>query len=73
MRVIRFSLNIPTQEMLRYYRGEVQTVVVTTDEGLRVQFPAVLLRAHVTDNGIFGRFQLKFDDNHRQAGLERIR
>ena len=72
MRSIRFSLSISPQEMLRYYRGEVQTVIVTTEDGLRAQFPAVLLRAHVTENGIFGRFQLTFDSNNRQAGLKRI-
>jgi glucose-6-phosphate isomerase len=72
MREIRFGLVITADELLRYYRGTAKTVMVTTDEGLRVQFPAEHLQRFVTADGIRGRFAVSFDENNKIAGIRRI-
>ena len=72
MREVRFSLVIPADELLRYYRGTAKEVLVTTDGGLRVQFPAQHLQRFITPDGVRGRFAIQFDANNKFAGIRRI-
>ncbi|WP_057831207.1 DUF2835 family protein [Colwellia sp. TT2012] len=58
-----FSLNITTSEFLPYYQGTVQNVVVTTTQGIKVQFPAMHLRKYLTATGIKGDFCLQTQQN----------
>lgn len=58
-----FSISITTEEFLPYYQGSVQNVVVTTTQGLKVQFPAMHLRKYLTANGIRGNFCLETENN----------
>lgn len=72
MREIRFSLVITPDEMLRYYRGTAKNVLVTSDQGLRVQFPAEHLQRFITPDGVRGRFAIEFDANNKIVGVRRI-
>ncbi len=58
-----FSLNIAYQDFLPYYQGQVKAIVVTTTQGLKVQFPAQHLRKFVTAAGIRGSFCLETKNN----------
>ena len=58
-----FSLNISKNEFLPYYRGEVHSIVVTTNLGTTVKFPAMHLRKHLTSGGIYGHFCLETQNN----------
>lgn len=58
-----FSLNITNQEFLPYYQGRVQTIIVTTAQGLKLEFPAMHLRSYLTASGIRGHFCLQTQDN----------
>jgi|TARA_R110002167_G_scaffold47929_2_gene141629 hypothetical protein len=58
-----FSLNLSNQDYLLYYQGAIHTIVVTTDEGLRLEFPAMHLRKFLTATGIKGRFCLQTQSN----------
>ncbi|KGJ92839.1 DUF2835 domain-containing protein [Colwellia psychrerythraea] len=58
-----FSLNITTNEFLPYYQGKVQNVVVTTTQGIKVQFPAMHLRKYLAASGIQGYFCLQTKQN----------
>ncbi len=58
-----FTLNITNNEFLPYYQGTVQNVVVTTNKGIKVQFPAMHLRKHLTGSGIQGFFCLETKQN----------
>lgn len=54
-----FTINITANEFLPYYQGRVQSIVTTTTQGTRVQFPAMHLRKYLTRAGIDGFFCLK--------------
>tara|TARA_Y100001933_G_scaffold213400_1_gene218984 strand:- start:3048 stop:3266 length:219 start_codon:yes stop_codon:yes gene_type:complete len=71
MRRYEVELNIPADEMLRYYRGGASSVVARDRYGRRLQFPAVALRPFVTAAGVRGRFVLHVDDANRLERLER--
>lgn len=58
-----FSLNITNQEFLPYYQGRVQTIIVPTAQGLKLEFPAMHLRNYLTASGIKGYFCLQTQDN----------
>jgi len=68
----QFSLSISTEEMQRYYRGEASSVIVLSDKGLRLQFPARLLRSFVGPSGVNGRFEIEYDDEGKLLGLRQI-
>ncbi len=58
-----FSLDLSKTDFLPYYRGEVDSIVVTTNLGTTVKFPAMHLRNHLTDRGIYGHFCLETQNN----------
>lgn len=69
---IRFRLAIPADDYLAYYKGQIRDVVVRTEDGRRIQFPANALQGVVGHQGIYGLFELRFDANHKLLGLHRI-
>lgn len=66
-----FSLNITSQDYLPYYQGRVQSVVVMTEQGVKIEFPAMHLRNHLTASGIKGRFCLQ-TQNNKFLSLDKI-
>ena len=69
---IRFRLAITTDDYLAYYKGRARAVRVRSEDGHRVEFPANSLRRYLTHQGIYGLFEIRFDDNHKLIGLDRI-
>ncbi len=69
---VRFRLAIDAEQFLAYYQGAAKNVIVTAEDGRRIQFPADRLRRHVTAEGVFGRFELQFDERHRLIDLRKI-
>lgn len=71
MRRFEVELNIPADELLRYYRGTAGSVFARDRYGRRLQFPAVVLRPFVTSGGVRGRFVLHVNDANRLERVER--
>lgn len=66
-----FSISMTTDEFLPYYHGNILAVVVHTEQGVRVQFPAMHLRKHLTATGVKGRFCLE-TVNNKFISLSRV-
>lgn len=71
-RTIRFSLRIPAPRFIRYYEGSVQWVQVRAFDGTRVRFPASALRRFVTEEGVYGTFEMVIDENRKLLSLKKI-
>lgn len=71
MKRFDFSMGLPAHKLKEYYRGSVRNVVVTTDEGLRLQLPLEVFRPYVSEAGIYGVFCVTVDDNHKLLQLEK--
>ena len=69
---LEFTLHFTPDDVLRYYRGTARQVIATLDDGRTLQFPASALQKVVTENGVHGRFRLRFDANNKFIGLERV-
>jgi hypothetical protein len=66
-----FSMGLAAHKLKDYYRGNVRNVLVTTDDGLRLQLPLDAFRPHVTEAGIYGVFTVYVDDYHKLLRLEK--
>lgn len=71
-KALTFKLNVNREEAMRYYRGEASTVIVRTDDGKALQFPASHVRRFITQHGIHGRFRIAFDRDNKLLSLTRI-
>ncbi|MEI6893087.1 MAG: DUF2835 domain-containing protein [Colwellia sp.] len=67
-----FSIKITADEFLPYYKGTILNVIVTTNRGIKVQFPAMHLRKYLTISGIQGNFCLQTQHN-KFLSLSRIK
>lgn len=67
-----FSLNISEDEILKYYSGAVKSVITTDTNGLKIQFPAAILRQFVTKEGVHGTFEIEFDENGRMQNITKL-
>jgi len=47
-------------------------IIVTCEQGMRLEFPAGRMRQFMTMSGIKGRFEITFNDQQRLAGLRKI-
>ncbi|WP_286235754.1 DUF2835 domain-containing protein [Thalassotalea sediminis] len=66
-----FFINITAYEFLPYYQGRVKDIVVTSEQGQRIQFPAMHLRSYLTPTGIMGRFCLE-TENKKFVSLKKL-
>lgn len=69
---IRFRLAISAEEYLAYYQGSAQEVVVHSDDNKIVRFPASAIRKFVTHDGIYGSFEITFDENNKLIAIQPI-
>ncbi|MDC0612319.1 DUF2835 domain-containing protein [Vibrio sp.] len=67
-----FSLHISYVDFHQLYTGAASTVLVTTENGLRLQLPASRLRPFLSQLGIRGRFKLSVDNHNKIIAIESI-
>ncbi|VAW62815.1 hypothetical protein MNBD_GAMMA11-1703 [hydrothermal vent metagenome] len=72
MQKMRFSLSISAEQYQSYYQGSAKFVRVRTEDGRTLKFPASELQKYVSHEGIQGRFEIIFDDNHKLLRLNRL-
>ncbi|MGF1703416.1 DUF2835 domain-containing protein [Photobacterium makurazakiensis] len=72
MQCYTFSAYISYQDFLNHYSGAASTVVVRTDNGLKLQLPASRFRPFLTQIGIKGRFRVTVNTDNRLQGIEKI-
>ncbi len=72
MRSFIFRVNITYQIFLQHYSGAASSVVVMTENGLKLQLPAVRLRPFLTQMGVKGRFQVAVDENNKLTTLTKL-
>ncbi|WP_338164371.1 DUF2835 domain-containing protein [Vibrio sp. 10N] len=67
-----FSLNISYNHYLTHYTGHASSVLVHTDQGLKLQLPATRFRPFLTQLGLKGRYRLTTDQNNKFLRLESL-
>jgi len=72
MKKMRFSLSISAEQYQTYYRGTAKSVRVQTEDGLSLKFPASELQKFILHDGIYGRFEIVFNDQHKLVSLSQL-
>jgi hypothetical protein len=68
-----FSINASYIECETLYSPHYSDIVMTAENGLKIQVPASRLRPFVTPEGISGRFRMTVDENNKILAFERLR
>ncbi len=69
---MRFSLSISMEQYQSYYRGSAKFVKVQTEDGLSLKFPASELQKFILHDGIQGRFEIVFSEQHKLLSLNKL-
>jgi hypothetical protein len=70
MQTYYFTLSLKYDLCERLYLPGINTVIMTAENGKRIQLPVQNLRPHVRPNGIKGRFRLIIDENNKIKAFE---
>jgi len=68
----RFSLQLSSNEIARYYQGTACDISVRTDTGQQLRFAARHLRPFLTASGVQGRFLLLTNCNNQFQSLTKL-
>ena len=69
---IRFRLAISAEEYLAYYQGSAQEVVARSEDDKIIRFPARAIRQFVTHDGVYGDFEIAFDENNKLIAIQSL-
>lgn len=72
MRKFVFNMNLSPEKIQSIYEGQARYILVESDDGLKLQLPAVNFRGFVTADGIIGRFSVSIDADNKIQSLRRI-
>ena len=67
-----FRLDMSVRECEILYTPGINSVVMTAENGQRIQVPTPNLRPFVTMTGIKGRFRLVVNEQHKIQSFEKI-
>ncbi len=68
----RFRLILSAEQVLWFYQGQIKSVIVQADNGLRVQLDLVHFRRYFQHSGLDGRFELLTDSRGKFKALQKI-
>ncbi len=63
------DLALSAQDCQGYYLGQIKQVVARTVDGRNVRFPANILQKVLTHDGVYGRFEIEFDDQGKFVAI----
>lgn len=67
-----FRLDISYHVFLQHYSGSASSVLVYSEQGLKLQIPASRLRPFLSQIGVKGRFRLTTDHSNKIIQLESL-
>lgn len=69
---IRFHLSLSKEKYLAYYQGRARNVLVRSEDNRNIEFPASAIRRFLTHDGIYGLFEIHFDENNKLIDINQI-
>ena len=69
---IRFRLATSAEEYLAYYQGSAQDIIACSEDNKTIRFPASAIQKFVTHDGIFGDFEITYDENNKLIAIQSI-
>ncbi len=69
---LHLDISLPAEEFLRVYQGTANRVLLRSRDGKSVSLPAGRLQPFLTHEGVYGSFELSFDDQGKFIALKRL-
>jgi uncharacterized protein DUF2835 len=69
---IRFKMALTSEKYLAYYKGKAQNIAVRSIDNRKVRFPANAVREFLTHDGIYGLFEIEFDENNKLVKIIKL-
>ena len=66
-----FTININEYDFIAYYKGTAKNVIVRSEDGRIIQFPARLLQQFVSSSGVSGRFKISYGADNKLISIIR--
>lgn len=66
------TVNLTSEQVKQYYMGQKSRVQAYTDDGQSISVPYDILLKFVSHQGIYGRFEICYDDNGKFQGISRV-
>lgn len=70
--IIRFKLQLGYAQFLQVYQGIAKNVSVIADDGRRITFPAMNIRAFLTREGIYGNFEMTLSAENKFISVKKL-
>ena len=64
---------MPTDKYMAYYKGRAGYIMVKSLDNRSIKFPANAIRRFLTHDGIYGLFEIHFDQNNKLIEIKQIR
>ncbi|MBY5920449.1 DUF2835 family protein [Ferrimonas balearica] len=72
MRCYQFDVRLSAEQMMRYYRGQANLVVIRDRAGKVLHLHPRYLRPHLRPEGVVGSFELRLSEQGQFVELVRI-
>lgn len=69
---IQFRLTLPAEQCKQYYRGQVSQISTISLCNQRLQLPFNTVKPFLTATGIYGLFEMHFDQNNKFISVNKI-
>ncbi|MFT5394950.1 MAG: hypothetical protein ACI85N_000129 [Gammaproteobacteria bacterium] len=69
---IRFKIVLDADKYLAYYKGIARDIAVRSEDNRKIKFPAGAIRKFLTHEGIFGLFEIQFDENSKLIKITQV-
>lgn len=69
---LRFRLDLAYDEFLSVYQGIAKTILVKSDDGRVIEFPAGNVQRYLDRTGIHGYFEMELTAENKFVGIRRL-
>ncbi len=66
------TVNLTAEQVKQYYMGQKNRVQAYTDDGQSISLPYDILLEFISHHGIYGRFEIRYDDGGKFQSITRI-
>lgn len=72
MGTVVLDISLSAEQLQLVYKGQVNRIMAKARDGRRISLPAQPFRAFLTHTGIFGTFEVQFDDAGKLISLNKL-
>lgn len=72
MAKVTIDVSLPAYKYKEMYQGSVKNLVARSRDGRMIQLPLSIFQRFVTHKGVYGAFEIEFDENKKLVKIDKI-